>query len=46
MMYGYGQMFGWGCGLFGTFGILTWAVWLIVGILLAVFLWKKVSKEQ
>ncbi len=40
----YGQMLGWGGGL-GTLGFLTWLVWLAVGILLAVFLWKKISEK-
>jgi hypothetical protein len=38
-------MMGSGMGYFGLLGGLTWAVWLVVGILLAVWLWKKISKE-
>lgn len=44
MMYGYGHMFGWS-GLFGSLGFLTWLVWLLVGVFLAIYLWKKISKE-
>jgi hypothetical protein len=36
---------GGGMGFAGTLGILTWAVWLTVGILLIIYLWKKISKE-
>jgi len=36
---------GFGMGFFGLMGGLTWVVWLVVGILLAVWLWKKISKE-
>ncbi|QQG42511.1 MAG: hypothetical protein HYW15_03330 [Candidatus Giovannonibacteria bacterium] len=41
--YGFGSMMG-GGGLFGFFGVLTWLVWLAVGILLAVWLWKKINQ--
>lgn len=40
-----GEGFGYGMGLFGSLGFLTWIVWLVVGVLLAVWLWKKISKE-
>ncbi len=38
--YKYGMM-GYGGGLM----LLTWLVWLIVGILTAVWLWKQISKK-
>jgi hypothetical protein len=38
MGYGFG-------GLSMLLGLATWIVWLIVGILLAAFLWKKITKE-
>ena len=41
-MMGYGMMGGWG-GAFGTLGFLTWLVWMVVGVELAVFLWKKIK---
>lgn len=40
-----GSGMGAGMGLFGTLGLLTWIVWLVVGVLLAMWLWKKISKE-
>lgn len=44
MMYDYNSMglgFGnWGGSLF----VLTWLVWLGVGVLLFVFLWQKIKK--
>ena len=46
MMYGYGHMFGWGGpSIFGFLCTATWLVWLAAGILLAIYLWKKISKE-
>jgi len=44
MNYGYGQMMG-GSGFFGAFGILTWLVVLVVGILAAVWLWQQITKK-
>ena len=44
MDYGVGGMFGAG-GLISTFGFLSWFVWLLVGVLLAVFLWQKITKK-
>lgn len=38
-------MMGGEMGFFGTLGALTWIVWLVVGVLLAVWLWKQISKE-
>lgn len=38
---GYGSM-----GLFGLLGLATWIVWLAVGILLAVYLWKKINTKE
>lgn len=32
-------------GFFSWIIFLTWLVWLAVGILVCVFLWKKISKE-
>ena len=45
MGYGYEGMMGVGSGFFGTLGFLTWLVWLIVGIFLAIWLWQKISKK-
>jgi hypothetical protein len=42
-MMGFG--YGGGMGLFGTLGFITWIVWLLVGIFLAIFLWQKISKK-
>ena len=42
MDYGYGYG---GMNLFGSLGLLTWIVWLAVGILLCVYLWKKINKD-
>lgn len=33
-------------GLFGLLGLATWIVWLVVGILLAAFLWKKINSKD
>jgi hypothetical protein len=41
MMGGYGY----GMGFFGYLGITTWVVWLVVGVLLAMYLWKKINKD-
>jgi len=43
MNYGYGSMMGWGGGM-GLLGLLTWLVFLTVGVLLIVFLWQKIKK--
>ncbi len=46
MMYGYGHLFGWGGpSIVGFLCVATWLVWLTVGVLLTIFLWKKISKE-
>ncbi len=42
---GYEQMMEWGGGWFGSIFFLAWIVWLVVGILLAVWLWQKITKE-
>ncbi len=39
--YGYGMM-----GFGGGFMLITWAVWLIVGILAAIWLWKQINKKD
>ena len=41
--YGYGPMLG-GGGI-GTFALITWLIWIIVGIFLAIFLWQKITKK-
>lgn len=41
MMAGFGS----GMGLAGSLGFITWVVWLAVGVLLCVYLWKKISKD-
>ncbi len=38
--YGYEMM-----GIHGVFMLITWAVWLIVGILTAIWLWKHINKK-
>jgi hypothetical protein len=43
-MMGAGMMGG-GMGAFGFLGFATWLVWLAVGILLCMWLWKKINKE-
>lgn len=49
MGYGYGgPMMDWeggNMGTWGTLGLLTWLVWLAVGILLAVYLWQKITQK-
>ena len=40
----FGQNMTWGGGA-GLFMVLTWLVWLVVGIFLAVYLWQKISKK-
>lgn len=43
MGYGnFGPMWG-GGGVFGLLFTLTWLVWLAVGVLLVVWLWKKIK---
>lgn len=42
MGYSFGPMWG-GGGVFGLLAALTWLVWLAVGVLLVVWLWKKVK---
>jgi hypothetical protein len=34
-----------GFSIFSLLGLATWIVWLVVGVLTAVWLWKKISKE-
>lgn len=43
MMDGWGM--GWGMGAGGWFFGITWIVWLIVGILAAVWLWQQINKK-
>lgn len=44
MMWNWGQnMMGWGG--FGWLFTLTWIVWLVVGIFLAIWLWQKINKK-
>ena len=46
--YGYSPMMYGGFGGFGIFailGFLTWIVVLVVGILLAIYLWQKINKK-
>jgi len=43
MMGSFSQNMMWGGGA-GFFLTLTWLVWLVVGIFLAVYLWQKISK--
>ena len=45
MMGYYGQFMG-GCGgTFGVLGLLTWLVWVGVGVLLFIWLWQKISHK-
>lgn len=48
MNYGWGPMMGaWGgvgAGLWGLLALLTWLVWLAVGILLVIWLWKRIKQ--
>ncbi len=37
-------MMSWGGGL-GWLFVLTWIVWLVVGVFLAIFLWQKINKK-
>ena len=39
-----GSMMG-GAGTFGLMAFITWLVWILVGVFLAVFLWQKISKK-
>jgi len=41
---GYGPMFGGGGG-FGAIALVTWLVWIVVGIFLAILLWQKINKK-
>ena len=43
MMNYYGNMMGWGGGYGGAFGWVSELVWLIVGIMLIVWLWKQIK---
>jgi hypothetical protein len=44
MMWNWGSdMMGWGG--FGWLFTLTWIVWLVVGIFLAIWLWQKINKK-
>ena len=44
MGYGYGMMGSWGGGWAGLLGGLFFFVWLAVGILAAVWLWRQIKK--
>lgn len=37
---------GWGWGFWGWAMFLAWLVWLVVGILAAVWLWKLIQKHK
>jgi uncharacterized membrane protein YhhN len=41
-----GGMMGWGGGVFSLICGLFVVVWLIVGILLIVWLWRQISKDK
>lgn len=43
--YGFGPMMYGGFGAFAILGFLTWLVFLIVGIFLAIYLWQKINKK-
>jgi hypothetical protein len=40
--YGFGPM---ASGGFGLLCLITWLVWTVVGILLAIWLWQKISHK-
>lgn len=42
--YGFGSMMGGGGSVVGLLGLITWLIWLAVGILLVVWLWKKINQ--
>lgn len=44
MDYGYWPMMG-GGGFVGALALLTWLVWLVVGALLIIWLWKKINNQ-
>jgi len=39
-----GGMMNWGGG-FGLLFTLSWIIWLVVGIFLAIYLWQKINKK-
>lgn len=43
--YGYGMMGGGGYGGVGILSVMMWSVWLVVGILAAVWLWRNINKK-
>lgn len=43
MVANFGGMMGFGGP--SALGLLTWLVWLMVGILLCIFLWQKISHK-
>ena len=45
MHWGDGGMMGIGGGAFSFLAFLTWIVWLVVGILAAIWLWQKINKK-
>jgi len=49
LMMGYygcgGSMMGWGGGLAGSLGLLTWLVFLVAGVLLCIWLWQQITKK-
>jgi len=40
-----GSMMGWGGGLAGSLGLLTWLVFLVAGVLLCIWLWQQITKK-
>jgi hypothetical protein len=45
MNFGYGPGFVGGFGGISIVALVTWLVWITVGILLAVYLWKLIDKK-
>lgn len=42
-MMGGGWGFGWGLGMFLV--VATWLVWLVVGVMLIIWLWRQIDKK-
>ena len=44
--YGDGYTMGGFGGGWELLALMTWSVWLVVGILLMIFLWEKINKKE
>lgn len=36
---------GWGFGFWAWLAVSTWLIWLVVGVLLIIWLWRLISKK-